>query len=41
MSAYLFYSQVRRAELRDPNNKTDGNMPTIIEVSKIVAEEWK
>jgi hypothetical protein len=41
MSPFMFYMQVRRAELRDPNFVSPDKMPALTEISKIVGAEWK
>lgn len=41
MSPFMFYMQVRRAELRDPAHVSPDKAPSITEVTKIVSNEWK
>ena len=41
LTPFMFYMQVRRAELRDPATVDASKMPPITEVTKIVSAEWK
>lgn len=41
MTPFMFYMQVRRAELRDPQHVSADKIPGIKEVTQIVSAEWR